>query len=266
MCRHSNRPHAGRIVATTEKEKAQRAQREHSSPRPNRRIRSNIDWRRRGEYAPRSRAGRSSGRVAAWLPGTRSIRPVCSAASFRRRWAGSGGDFRPAEPGADGAHPSGVTPLVTNLAAIESALRAEQDPHHWIDRALHEAHPTIRDLQTKLGHSTLESDEAREAGRRSENWQARFDGSARCRAHGAVVKTGRLPAGAGLPWFRLWSPPNKVNAGHCSRARRSPGDTARPTAGINEQQAPVGHQGGKASPVVGGRRMTGAGGLAERFS
>ena len=56
----------------------------------------------------------------------------------------------------------------TGWPRLEATLKTEQEARRRAERALGDAQASLRDLQTRLGHATLERDEAREAARRAE--------------------------------------------------------------------------------------------------
>jgi hypothetical protein len=56
-------------------------------------------------------------------------------------------------------------PPVDRLREIEADLRAEQNARRLAERQLNESRATIRDLQTKVGHTSLARDEALAAAR-----------------------------------------------------------------------------------------------------
>ena len=59
-------------------------------------------------------------------------------------------------------------PATEQLEAAQAALRLERNAHEAAERALREAHATIQDLRTKLGHISMARDEAMETARRAE--------------------------------------------------------------------------------------------------
>lgn len=69
--------------------------------------------------------------------------------------------------GPDTGWPGG-TSAMNRVEAAEASLKAEREARERIERELGDAQATVRELQTRLGHTTLAIDEAREAAQQSQ--------------------------------------------------------------------------------------------------
>lgn len=65
-------------------------------------------------------------------------------------------------------HWAGGPSAINRVETAEAALKAEREARERSERGLAEAESTIRELHTKLGHTTLAIDEARDAARQSQ--------------------------------------------------------------------------------------------------
>lgn len=66
------------------------------------------------------------------------------------------------------AHAAGGSSAINRVETAEAALKTEREARDRVERGLSEAQNLVRELQTKLGHTSLAIDEAREAARQSQ--------------------------------------------------------------------------------------------------
>ena len=154
--------------------------------------------------------------------------------------------------GAAGAHGShSIVLLVGAMSmAMELALLAEQESYHRIERALNVAHTTTRDLQTKLGHSILERDEAREAGRCSETGRLALTAALGAERTAQQSKQDGYQPAPGSHGSAFGHRPTKPMPATAPEPGEAPVKRRGRPPGSTNSMLPVRLKGAKASPVV----------------
>jgi len=87
-----------------------------------------------------------------------------------------------------------VAPSQSRLQRTEAALAAETAAHERVERALAEAHATIRDLQTKIGHFELAKNEALDKARQIREAHDTLAAAAEAHEHELTVADERVRA------------------------------------------------------------------------